>query len=443
VEKTQKVQAGQAGKDGINKRAGVSRRPSLAVRLASVLLGTLLGAGLLEVALRAAPQIMPAKVLLHFSAELRLRFARGRFLTRDQVRLVPRDDGGPHLWILKPHGQKPYNFDDEGIVKLVTYDDIGFCNADGRYKNEPDFDIIAIGDSFTACHAVLAEDTWSLRIEDLLDTSVYNLGAGGTGLSEHLQLLQTFGLPRDPKIVIMNVYEGNDLRDALRFHAAREGLVTELDEATQSQNDKAGWKRTWLGRHSYAVNFVFALAERLSELWSRYDAQRDLDFRYDLVFEDRRVAMNPANQDTFEVVNGRQLESGEISLDVFDEALQRLLELSKQHDFTPVVTYSPSAQTAYADVVEFHDPSVAGPVQLLSDRQRDYFERKSRELELEFLDLTPHLREAAATKAEELLYFPTTLHYTRYAHDVVARAIADLLEDLGLATPTGTASAAG
>ena len=80
--------------------------------------------------------------------------------------------------------------------------------------------------------------------------------------------------------------------------------MTELDEATQSQNDTAAWKRTWLGRHSYAFNFVFGLAERLAELWSRYDAQRDLDFHYDLVFRDRRVAMNPANQDTFEIVNG-------------------------------------------------------------------------------------------------------------------------------------------
>jgi hypothetical protein len=63
-------------------------------------------------------------------------------------------------------------------------------------------------------------------------------------------------------------------------------------------------------------------------------------------------------------------------------------------------------------------------------------EKKGRELGFAFLDLTPHLARAAEIHRTELLYFPTTLHYTALGHDVVARVIADLLDDLGLAHST-------
>jgi hypothetical protein len=433
------LDVGEAGGEVFDGRV----RPSRIVRFAALIFGLILAGGVLEIALRIAPQIVPVKVLLHFSPELRQQLASGRFLTRDQVRLIPRDDGGPNLWILKPHGQKPYDFEDEGVVRLVTYDDMGFCNADGRYRGNTTFDIIIVGDSFTACHAVVPEDTWALRLERYVDASAYNLGSGGIGLYEYIQLLRTFGLPRSPRVVVMNVYEGNDLRDAIRFHDARAGQVTELDAATESQQDTADWKSTWPGRHSYAFNFLFALGERVGDLRKRFEEERGIDFQYDLAFANRRVAMNPANQDAIEVVNGRRLTTGEASLNVFDEALRRFVDLSKEHGFTAIVVYSPSAHTAYSDFVTFHDPSVAEPVRALSELQRTYFGDKSRELGFVFLDLTPHLRKAAEKHQEDLLYFPTTLHYTALAHDVVARVLADLLDDLGLAAATPSAASAG
>jgi hypothetical protein len=407
-------------------RAGLMRAIALSI-------GLLFSVEVLEATLRLMPQIIPPKVLTHFAPELRQAVASGRYLTRDQVRLVPRDDNGPNLWILKPHGKKPYDFPDEGLVRLVTYDDIGFCNQDGRYKETEAFDIIALGDSFTACHAVESADTWPLQIEELVDASVYNLGTGGVGPYEYIQLLKTFGLPRSPRVVIMNVYEGNDLRDALRFADARKGGVRELDARTESQHDGAGRNATWLGRHSYAFNLVFALGARLGQLSQQYNDQRGVDFRYTLAFEDGEVAMNPANEDTIEVVNGRHLESGGISVEVVDEALEAFIALSKEHEFTPIVMYSPSAQTAYASVVRFDDPSIAGALAYHSRVQREYYARKARELGFAFLDLTPTLAEAADSKPSELLYYPSTLHYTAPAHKVVAREIASLLDELGLA----------
>ena len=43
------------------------------------------------------------------------------------------------------------------------------------------------------------------------------MGVGGIGPYEYVQVLKQFGLQRRPRIVIMNIYEGNDLRDTLRY----------------------------------------------------------------------------------------------------------------------------------------------------------------------------------------------------------------------------------
>ncbi len=93
-----------------------------------------------------------------------------------------------------------------------------------------------------------------------------------------------------------------------------------------------------------------------------------------------------------------------------------------------MVTYSPSAYTAYAEYVRFADPDLEPIMRAYSKMQREYFSYSADRFGYHFIDLTPELQEAARKlRADELLYFPTNVHYSAAGHRVVAEAIARAL----------------
>lgn len=146
--------------------------------LLKIALSLSLTVALVEGMLRLAPSLIPPKILLQFEPRLRGRLAQGRFTPRADMQLVERDDGGPNLWIFKPHTDKIYDFPDGGVVRVTTSDDIGFCNASGLYDAAPSIDLLTLGDSFTWCHAVHMADTWAIRLGESTGLRTYNLGKG-------------------------------------------------------------------------------------------------------------------------------------------------------------------------------------------------------------------------------------------------------------------------
>ena len=221
-----------------------------------------------EAALRALPSAIPPAVLARFAPELRQELARERFSTLDQTVLLERDDGGPPLRLWKPFTEKRYDFGDSGMLPAVRTDEMGFCNPPGSYRAHATIDLIAIGDSFTWCHAVRPEDTWSSRLGELSGLSAYNLGRGGIGLHEEVQILKQLGLSRSPKVVVMNVYEGNDIRDALRYQEHRDG-------SWRDSQLEPWWHRNALMRRSYAANLLFAGGSWLAPPESRSQLTSD------------------------------------------------------------------------------------------------------------------------------------------------------------------------
>jgi lysophospholipase L1-like esterase len=395
-------------------------------------LGTLLSVTLfavtLEVALRVAPVLVPTHALRRFEPGLRGRIAKGRFSTNDETVILERDDGGPEMRIYKPFTTIPYRIDDPGSAKFVSTDEIGFCNPPGSYDATATTELISIGDSFTWCHAIDSEKAWARRVGALTGLTAYNLGKGGQGPYEYLQILKRFGLKRSPRAVILNVFGGNDLRDALefqRFRAHPESV--EPDPAT------AGWRATWPARSSYSFNLVCAGVEYLGERGALAREKEAIDFRYRVGTDERSVLFNRDQMDRDEVLCSRRLRAGEVDLSVFDEALRTFVLLGREHGFAPIVAYTPTAHAAHRGRIIFNDPSLADDLDWSSQEQRRYFAAKSAELGYHYVDLTPHLKAAMTDfEPEHLLYYPTTLHYSPSGHEVVARALADLLARIGV-----------
>lgn len=386
----------------------------------------------LELALRLFPSVIPLSLLTEFEPGLRSAIAKRRQLQRveDTVN-VPRDDGGPadRMWIYKPHVEVTDAFDEPGIVATVRTDDGGFCNPDPQaFSRSERIDVAAIGDSFTWCTNVEPADAWPELLGRRTNLRVYNFGMPGRGLHEYIQTLKAFALPKKPRFVVLAVYEGNDLRDAVRFHEGK--AVTDPQAQRPCPFGSAiicvgheSLKSSFLGRHTYTANVVLAAAWRFA--YNR--DKKEIDFRYDIRFADGATAtFNSRNGDLDEVTFARALVRNEVGLQIFDEPLAELVALGQAHSYTPIVVYIPSAYTAYRQMAGFDDAEIGETLQRFSDLQRRHFARQAGESGYRYRDLTQALQEAAARlPSTQPLYFRSNVHLTQAGHRVVAEEIAE------------------
>jgi hypothetical protein len=243
-----------------------------------------------------------------------------------------------------------------------------------------------------------------------------------------VEIFEAFGIAKHPRLVIVNIYEGNDFRDAYRFHEWRTGAGDAATDTPCPFSRSAtcdayeALSRTPLGRHSYTYNLV------AGGLWHLAADAREhgYDFRYDVEFRDgTRMPFNTRNGDLNELEYAKRLRDGAADLDVFDDAMRRLAGLAGTGGFQVVLAYTPGAYTAYGERVRFHARDVAETMAQYSARQRAYFAAKSKELGFAFVDMTGPLAAAASElESHEPLYFRTNSHLTVRGHEVLARALA-------------------
>jgi hypothetical protein len=300
---------------------------------------------------------------------------------------------------------------------------------------------------------------WSTQLAQLTGLSVYNLGRGKTGVHEHLQILKKFGLPKSPRIVLMNLYEGNDLRDATIYYYYRLKYgQTNPAESTPVDSQPVAGLTGLLQNHSYSYNLVTAFqkyeaanaagstatVERtdpfllaVEALPPQYLAGLDqINFVYKVKLTDKTMTLNRKNADADEVLMARLLRDQTLDpgvLQSIEEALRTFVALAQAHGFAPVVTYSPSAHTAYADTIIYEDDSLYELMSWFSNEQRAFFQEKGQELGYTFIDLTPALQAAAQdNSSEDLLYSRADLHFTPRGHRVAAQAMSQALQELKL-----------
>jgi hypothetical protein len=411
----------------------VSEGPRRSVRLAAALLAAALSLVVFEVVLRLVPAAIPPKLLILFEPSLRAKAAVGAFPLQRDFREVARDDGGPPLFVPKPDSPV-VSIDRTADGAARSTDELGFCNPRGTYEGRERIDVIALGDSFSWCHAVLPEEAWPARLGEKTGLRVFSLGLGGKGPYEYVQYLLAFGLVKKPRVVVMNVYGGNDLRDAVTYRDWRDATARgERPPSSEPQNIAPGLVASAVGRNSYAINFLVALASRLATRDASDWEKAHVDFRYTLALPSGAVAFNTENRDRDEVLTARRLEEGTTSLAIWDDALSRFSALAREHGFTAVVSYTPPAFAAYRGLANFDDASVAPLMTAFDESQRRFLADRAVSLGFLFHDLTPDLSIAAREAGAALLYDPVHVHLTARGNDVVAGSLARFLADRGLA----------
>jgi len=398
---------------------------------------------MLETALQLAPRLIPPALLQQFAPEPRREIAEARGLrTRASSRSITRDDGGPPLYLPLPGTVDKSETPDAGMSTGMHRDEDGFCNpvpSSGVPVGgaRPPVDLLTVGDSFTYCTTVRAEETWTVALATRLGVSARNLGTTGKGPMEYLQVLHSFGLSRPPRVVVFAYYGGNDVRDMLEVLAFRALLERPTEEAAASRSEPGGLILATLDRYSRVYNLTRALvrmryapAQNLELAHLAGADKSSLDFGYEIRLGDTRVEMNPENADVSELLSALAFARGAIALDLLIEPLERLSALGREHDFVPIVAYIPSAHVVYAEWVHFDDPALASSLAAFDEAQRVFLAKHVAALGMRFVDTTPALRASArAARVRDLFYFPTNLHLSPAGHSAVADALEPALRD--------------
>ncbi|MET0657167.1 MAG: hypothetical protein ABW110_03290 [Steroidobacteraceae bacterium] len=103
-------------------------------------------------------------------------------------------------------------YEDDRLVHYRTSEN-GFRNAPGIRRA----DIVFIGDSYTEAAQVSEEDTFVQRVGAASGHQAVNLGRGAYGPQQELIVLQRYGLAYQPRFVVWQLFDGNDLSDARNF----------------------------------------------------------------------------------------------------------------------------------------------------------------------------------------------------------------------------------
>lgn len=415
------------------KRQQTSGGPGRGMKIAALGFSLLLTFGALEGALRLVPQAISPKLLILFEPGLRARIAAGAFPLQKDFREVVRDDGGPPLFVPKPDSPV-VSIDPTADGVERSTDELGFCNPAGRYAGRDRIDVIAIGDSFTWCHAVLPGEAWPALLGERSGLSTYSLGLGGNGPYEYVQYLREFGIAKHPRVVIMNIYGGNDLRDAVAYRDYREAIARGERPASRSTEHVApALVDSVVGRHSYAFNFLLAVVSRVADKDKGDWEKAGINFRYQLLLAGGPVEFNVENRDRDEIVSARHQEDGSTPLAIWEGALRRFGELAREHGFTAIVAYTPPAYAAYGDRVRLADPSLAPLLKRFDDAQRAYLAEHAASLGYVFHDLTPALHAASLhDDASGLLYGAVHVHLSARGNEVVAEELAKFLAERGI-----------
>ncbi|MFZ5675476.1 MAG: hypothetical protein ACOZAM_21170 [Pseudomonadota bacterium] len=408
---------------------------NILLRVVMILMSLLVGLLIMEGALRMVPSLLSVPLLAHFPAPLRHHIAdRLNYGSVNDYAVVASDervDRGPPIYHPAPDStfisvRDPADLK-EGAIEVTKMDPKGFCNPTGKAER-PNVDIVVLGDSFVACTGVEAADASTQYLEELSKLSTYNMGVAGVGPYEYVELLRKYGLDFKPRVVILNFYEGNDLRDAVRYEAF-------LKSGRDRRNSDEAFER--LLSNSYAISFIYAAREWFlrDQIKWLFDKDRDVNYRYTARSQGAVVPLNVTNQDRGEVRDATRLINGEISLDLWTPPLVAFKELAASKGFVGIVSYTPSMHTAYAHSAVFEDEKTGKAVRAMSTMQRDWLAKKTAELGLIYIDLTPAFQKAA--DEGPLTHFPANVHLTPYGHRVSATEWTALIARTpGLATTT-------
>lgn len=315
---------------------------------------------------------------------------------------------------LTPHDSLPM----EPYQVMYKRDSHGFRNQEPWSDS---IDIAIIGDSFTAAESVTTP-FW----HDLSDQMLV-LGLPGSGTLEQKLLAEYYALPRNPQIVLLAYFGGNDLTDNIVFHNLQQDGMTFAEKTHQNRNP---WE--------YLVSFHLALFIRDALTQSTvedcpYPVIAETEPPTPLAFFDTMVANLTISENELQTTIAYQLTA---------EAIVDIANKVKQTGGEFVLMYIPQKAEIYWNYLDSETQqtitnmlpknslvsTMSNDSTIVTDAQRNLLADLAMRQDFELLDLTPHLIDAINEGPSP--YFFADTHWNQHGHDIVHQLLTDYLATL-------------
>jgi hypothetical protein len=115
--------------------------------------------------------------------------------------------------------------------KTPFCDEVAYRTDENGFRNPPGLrraDVVVIGDSVTEAGEVDEGRTFVRRAAAALGLTAVNLGTSGYGPQQELAVLKRYGLAYQPRLVVWQLTEWNDLIDAQAYRTRHEPLARTL-----------------------------------------------------------------------------------------------------------------------------------------------------------------------------------------------------------------------
>ena len=333
----------------------------------------------------------------------------------------------------------------------------GFRNQAVREQ----FEIAALGDSFTDAMTMAAEDSWPSQLERLTGAAVQNYGTAGFGPSQQLLVLKEVIAPHRPRTVVLAFFAGNDIFDAEAFERFQQsgGVV---------RREAQGWRiksvvsrvDTWFVTSALRAggNWLAARSGAVSA------AEPEPPLPVAAPVEAPSAAAPAFDRGTFSVpVNGRLLQwafmppylntlnfsreqlEARSGWRLTREAIAEMQTVSRSFGARFVVMFVPFKSQVYLPLIKNLPPELLRSAigfsverygrgvdveRLYANRlaQNQMMERFCAEAGIPFLDLTPALEARVATGNN--MYFPDESHLNEAGEALLAERLAIFLATL-------------
>ncbi len=296
---------------------------------------------------------------------------------------------------------------------------VGFRVPSADWEPRWPVDAVIVGDSFSFCYTEY-NACWVQRLEDNHGMSVVNLGQVATGSMSHLNLLGTFGLPYQPRVIIWQWY-GNDFNDDYGM-AVMNGDIPPVEESAQQteqtsiQLPDTAFTR-WLERNS-AVYWILLTA--ISSEKDLYKYERYID-SYQAGDSDFHFTFGrPYILKAFDMENPKN----QIGLTLTQAAILKARDLLAENGISLILLLVPVKEEVYRHWTQ----EVMGVVQVdaLSQGRRQMLEFCNAE-GLLCLDTTSILTQSV--EQEKHVYWPDDTHLNDLGNKLLADELWDFLSE--------------
>lgn len=298
----------------------------------------------------------------------------------------------------------------EVVVRTSEFEIHYPTDAHGFNNPEPwptKADVVAVGDSLTFGYGAAPDEAWpALLAQELPGISIVNLGLIGAGPQQHLRIYETFGVPLQPRILLVGFFLANDFWDAELFDTWEKSGVggnymVWRDFGRKTEPD-AGGPIAALGevlRRSYLYNW----ARFVREMFRNWRAAEPKNLQ---LADGSNLKLRPGHL----ADKTADIEPGNPVFELAVDALERIHTIATRHGTHLIVVLQPGKEATYLSLLDGSDPDPGAPLRAALEARG-----------IDYLDLLPAFREQAAAGAR--LFFEVDGHPNLEGYQLTAEEV--------------------